>query len=299
MMRQKTLPMDYRNGYKSSATCPLCDGHVYQGDPCGNCYAPASVLESIVTAEKAPRFIGVLGPSGVGKTVYLGMLLDMLARGVGGLSGMARGPFSLSLHRNLILALEHQRFPDKTPNEPDHWQWVHCEVSSGRRGRVFDIVTPDVAGEAVQAEIEKPKSNKIIRALIGKCSALVVLIDTIQVVSEGQGQELFAMQLISYLDSLQQARRGRKVSIPVALVFTKADLCEDAIGDPAFFARANAPALARTCESRLKNFRFYSSAVAGSTAKLVDSYGTETLVPLRIEPRGIIEPFAWLMTQVR
>jgi hypothetical protein len=227
------------------------------------------------------------------------MLLDMLARGAGGLHGMARGPCSLSLHRNLILALENQRFPDKTPNEPDHWQWVHCEVTAGKKGRIFDIVTPDVAGEAVQLELESPKSNKVIRSLIGKCSALVVLIDTQSVISEGQGQELFAMQLISYLESLQAMRRGRKVTIPVALVFTKADLCEDAIDNPDLFARANAPGLARLCESRLKTYRFYCSAVAGSTAKLVDHYGGETLVPLRIQPRGIVEPFAWLMNEVR
>jgi hypothetical protein len=298
-MPSRSLLLDYKSGCKSSSSCPLCDSHVYQGDPCGSCYAPASVIESIITSERAPRFIGVLGPTGVGKTVYLGMLLDMLARGAGGLHGMARGPFSLSLHRNLILALENQRFPDKTPNEPDHWQWVHCEVTAGRKGRIFDIVTPDVAGEAVQAELENPKSNKVIRALIGKCSALVVLIDTLGVIGEGQGQELFAMQLVSYLESLHMVRRSRKVEIPVALVFTKADLCEDAIDNPAEFARANAPSLFRLCESRLRNYRFYCSAVAGSTAKLVDSHGGETLVPLRIEPRGIIEPFAWLMNEVR
>src|SRR5262249_28296138 len=161
----------------------------------------------------------------------------------------------------------------------------------------FDVVTPDVAGEAVQSELENPKSNKVIRSLIGKCSALVVLIDTVGVISEGQGQELFAMQLISYLDSLQPSRRGRRVDTPVALVFTKADLCEDAIDNPELFARANAPGLSRLCETRLRRFRFYCSAVAGSTAKLVDPHGGETLVPLRIEPRGIIEPFAWLMTE--
>jgi hypothetical protein len=298
-MLNKSLLIDYQHGYKSSATCPLCDGHVYQGDPCGLCYAPASVIESIVTSERPPRFIGVLGPTGVGKTVYLGMLLDMLSRGVGGLHGMARGPFSVALHRNLILALEHQRFPEKTPNEPDHWQWVHCEVTAGRRNKIFDIVTPDVAGEAVQSELENPKSNKAIRSLLGKCAALVVLIDILQVVNEGQGQELFAMQLISYLDSIHVVRRGRKVGIPVALVFTKADLCEDALSDPEFFARTNAPGLSRLCESRLRNYRFYASAVAGSTAKLVDPHGAETLVPLRIEPRGIIEPFAWLMGEIR
>jgi hypothetical protein len=39
--------------------------------------------------------------------------------------------------------------------------------------------------------------------------------------------------------------------------------------------------------------------VAGSVGKLVDRSGQETLVPLRVEPRGIIEPFAWMMTQLR
>ena len=33
-------------------------------------------------------------------------------------------------------------------------------------------------------------------------------------------------------------------------------------------------------------------------AKLVDDAGQESLVPLRVEPRGIIEPFAWMMSQV-
>ena len=107
------------------------------------------------------------------------------------------------------------------------------------------------------------------------------------------------MQLITYLDSIHPQRRGRRTALPVALVFTKADLCEDAIQNPAQFARANAPGLARLCETRLRNYQFYCSAVAGSTAKLVDSYGSERLVPLRVEPRGIIEPFGWLMTQLR
>src|SRR5205807_431219 len=88
--------------------CPLCDGHLFQGDPCGTCHAPAMVIESIFNRDLEPKFIGVLGPSGVGKTVYLGMLLDMLSRGEGGLQGTAKGPFSLALHRNVVLALERQ-----------------------------------------------------------------------------------------------------------------------------------------------------------------------------------------------
>jgi len=269
-----------------NVNCPLCDSHLFEGDPCGACHAPAMVIESIIFRERTPRFVGVLGPSGVGKTVYLGMLLDMLSRGVGGLHGTGKGPFSLALHRNTILALERQRFPEKTPTEADHWEWVHCEVTAGKKRQVYDIVTPDVAGEAVQMELEHPRSNPTIRALINRCAGLVVLADILQVVADGQGQELFAMQLISYLDSLRPVRRRGKVEV---------DLFGGAVRDPDAFARANVPALWRLCDSRLKSFRFYCSGVAGSTARLIDRDGSESLIPLRIEPRGVIEPFAWLL----
>ena len=279
--------------------CPLCEGHLFEGESCGSCYAPAQVIESIIYRERPPRFVGVLGPSGVGKTVYLGMLLDLLSRGAGGLHGIAKGPFSLALHRNLILALERQRFPEKTPTEADRWAWVHCEVTTGKRGQLFDIVTPDVAGEAVMAELENPRSNPTIRSLIGRCAGLVVLVDMVEVVGDGQAQELFAMQLISYLDTLHPSKKRGKIEIPVAIVFTKTDLCEGTIRDAEAFAKSNAPALWRLCESRLKRFRFDCSGVAGSTGRLVDRDGRETLVPLRIEPHGVVEPFAWLLDQLQ
>ena len=44
---------------------------------------------------------------------------------------------------------------------------------------------------------------------------------------------------------------------------------------------------------------FYFSGVAGSTSRLIDRDGQEMLVPLRIEPRGIVEPFAWMINQLR
>jgi hypothetical protein len=252
------------------------------------------VIGSIIARERRPKIVGVLGPSGVGKTVYLGMLLDMLARGAEDLHGLARGPFSLELHRNTVLALERQRFPEKTPSEPDRWKWVHCEISTPKKGHVFDIVTPDVAGESVLHELSAPKSNPTIRAVISKCSGMVVLADILQVVADGQGQELFAMQLISYLASLRPGKRQR-VKIPVAIIFTKADLCEDSVRDPESFAKSNAPGLWKLCQSRLDKYRFFFSGVAGSSAQLVDRDGIESLVPLRVEPRGIIEPFSWLL----
>ena len=121
----------------------------------------------------------------------------------------------------------------------------------------------------------------------------------VQVVSDGQSQELFAMQLVSYLSSFRSTKRRHKVELPVAFVFTKTDLCEEPIQDAAAFARANAPGLWRLCEARLERFQFFASSVAGSVAELVDGDGQASLVPLRVEPRGIIEPFSWLLTQYR
>jgi len=278
--------------------CPLCGAQAYESQGCNTCFLPAKVIESIRARPQPPRFVGVLGPSGVGKTVYIGMLLDLLARGVGGLRGVAQSPFTLTLHRNLILALERQRFPEKTPVEPDRWQWVHCEVCAGKLKSLYDIVTPDVAGEAMMGELENPGSDKTIRALIGRCAGLVVLVDVIDVIAEGQGQEFFAMQLVSYLDTLKPRKKNRKIDVPVAIVFTKTDLCDEWIRDPDAFARANVSELYGQCQTRLERFRFYFSGVAGSTGRLIDRTGQEMLIPLRIEPRGVIEPFAWMVKEL-
>jgi hypothetical protein len=227
------------------------------------------------------------------------MLLDLLSRGAGGLQGLSRSPYSLTLHRNLILALERQRFPEKTPVETDRWNWLHCEIIGSRGKGAADIVTPDVAGEAVMSEMENPGTNKTIRALISRCAGMVVLVDLVEVVADGQAQELFAMQLISYLDSLRPGRKkSRKLDVPVAIVFTKADLFDSWISDPEAFARGNVSSLHAQCVARLEQYAFYCSGVAGSSAKLLDQSGRETLVPLRVEPRGIVEPFAWMVNKL-
>ena len=107
------------------------------------------------------------------------------------------------------------------------------------------------------------------------------------------------MQLISYLDALRPGRKkSRKLEVPVAVVFTKADLFEEWISDPESFARGNVSSLYAQCQARLEQCSFYCSGVAGSSAKLVDGSGRESLVPLRVEPRGIVEPFAWMVSKL-
>jgi hypothetical protein len=227
------------------------------------------------------------------------MLLDLLARGNCGLHGLAQSPFTLGLHRNLIIALERQRFPQKTPVESDRWDWVHCAIYAGKGKTPYDIITPDVAGEAVMGELDNPGTYKTIGALLGRCAGLVVLVDVVQLIADGQAQELFAVQLISYLDALKPRKKHRKIDVPVAIVFTKTDLWDDWILDPEMFASANALALYNQCRTRLQRYSFFFSGVAGSTSRLKGRNGEEMLVPLRIEPRGIVEPFSWMINQLR
>ena len=97
--RLSTMTYGYSSGYQHfnrALPCPLCGADTYPGQPCSTCLLPIKVMESIRVRPEAPRFVGVLGPSGVGKTVYLGMLLDLLARGMGGLRGVRRAHFPWS-----------------------------------------------------------------------------------------------------------------------------------------------------------------------------------------------------------
>jgi ABC-type branched-subunit amino acid transport system ATPase component len=65
-----------------------------------------------------PRMIAAIGPSGAGKTVYLGVLTDMLSRQVDDLQMLARGAFSIKLQQHAMAALARCEFPHKTPDRP-------------------------------------------------------------------------------------------------------------------------------------------------------------------------------------
>ena len=73
------------------------------------------------------------------------------------------------------------------------------------------LTHPEVMQD-VMAELENPGTYRTIRALISRCAGLVVLVDVIQVVADGKGQELSAMQLISYLDALTPRKRKTTVT---------------------------------------------------------------------------------------
>ena len=288
-------------GQSADEGCVCCGvGYAGGGPFCIRCQAPLEISRTVRQRGAPPRFIPVLGPSGAGKTVYLGMLLDILSKGTRRISGLATSAFSVGLQEQTTTMLQDRRFPEKTPVEAEGWQWVHCEVTCPKRSKGFvDVITPDFAGESIAHEIDQPGSFPAIRHVIEQSCGLLILCDSLRVRDAALGEDLFAMKLASYLVHLQEAARAaherRKLDMPLAVVLTKSDVCDEAWEDPDRFARNNLPRLLQFCARKFSTFRFFASSVVGSSATLVDPYGCRTQIPFHIEPRGITEPLEWLI----
>lgn len=275
--------------------CHICgENNTQDSELCIRCQAPMELARQAVRDQVAPTMIAVLGPSGVGKTVYLGMLMDMLSRQTDrhNLHLLARGAFSISLQQETSAALSRCEFPSKTPNEPDRWHWIHCQVHSRLRRRPVELVMPDMAGESLLAEIDHPHTYPVVRSFLNKCSGALVLIDSVKLRQQRE-QDYYAMKLVTYLAEMNGGRKGWRRK-PLAFVLSKADESEECFQDPTGFARTHAWGLWRHCSDRFRTFQFFASGVAGACAER-DAYRGRIRVPLRIEPRGIIEPFEWLM----
>lgn len=298
---QQTLEADRYLGTIAPERCVCCGQESQvQGDQCNVCKAPWQITHTAKLRGTPTRFVPVLGASGAGKTVYLGMLLDMLNYGCGKLRGLANGAFSMALQEETIAALEARRFPDKTASEADQWRWVHCEVNSTSMPRKYlDIVTPDLAGEAISLEVERPGAYPAIRAVVSQARGLILLCDSLQVRDNGLREDLFAVKLVLYIYhahvTAELARKRRPVPVPLAIVFTKADGCFEARQDPSAFAAANLSRLIQFLKQGFANYRFFSTSVVGSTAGLLDEQACLRMAPLHIEPRGITEPFEWIL----
>ena len=99
-----------------------------------------SLAHQSLSVKKQPHLVAVIGASGAGKTVYLGLLMDMLTRHVSLLRSTARGPMSISLQQTTTTALATGWFPEKTAATPEHWHWVHCQFNCRRRRRPLELV---------------------------------------------------------------------------------------------------------------------------------------------------------------
>jgi hypothetical protein len=306
MIRGVAVPLDsYRLAqYVVGVPCYICgEDNTHDAELCRHCFAPMALAHQARAQHILPRMIATIGNSGAGKTVYLGMLLDMLSRQPERLQVLARGAFSITLQQVTVAALARCQFPHKTPNEADRWNWVHCQVRSALQKYPAELIMPDVAGEAIVEEIEHPFSHRAIRELLLKCSGAMLLVDAQRLQEGSADQDFFTMKLLCYLSELTavdpRAKRGKGPppwrNRPVAVIFTKADECERCFEDPAEYAQQHVPGLWQYCRERLQDVHYFASGVAGACSVRNVPYEGRCRVPLRVEPRGIVEPFEWLV----
>ena len=197
-----------------------------------------------------------LGKSGVGKTVYLGMLLDMLSRQPKRMQLTARGGFSVTLQQNTLAALGRREFPTKTPNEPDRWNWVHGQLAPRRRG---GHGRTRAARHCRRIADGGNRSSAVLRGLHGllhRSDGVLVLIDGTQAAIGFAGRRLFHDEAAEPFARDPCAGARPASNRPVALVISKADQCESCFDDPAGYARTHAPGVWRICQKRFPRHRF-------------------------------------------
>lgn len=291
LLSQKSAPLD----------CLICEReNCSAADRCTRCSAPLALARQATEGKRAPQLIAVLGASGVGKTVYLGMLMDMLVRRVGGMRATVRGPHSIGLQQETTTALASGGYPDETPAEADRWNWVHALVELNTRRRPTELVLADVAGDAWAAEADKPGAYPALSALLARASAVMVVADAQRLHAGDHTDDFVVLKLLSQLGEFQRqrpkrlARRARK---PLALVFTKADTCQTCLDFPEEFAEAHASALLRDCQARFPQTKVFGASVVGGSAAR-DYSGHRRQVPLRVEPQGVVEPMSWLLGEL-
>jgi hypothetical protein len=204
---------------------------------------------------------------------------------------LARGAFLINLQQTAMAALARREFPVKTPNEPDRWNWVHCQIRPPRNRQPIELIMPDMAGEALLEEIEHPHTYTVIRSFLTKCAGVMILVDAGQLESAGRDQDYVTMKLLSYLTELDEDPKTGWRNRPIALILSKADQCEACFDDPADYARRHAEGLWQHCGEQFRDFKFFASGVAGACAYRQAHREDRRRIPLRIEPRGIVEPF--------
>lgn len=301
MTQKSYLELDsYRLAqYAVQVPCYICNGgNTYDAELCRHCLAPMALAHQANTQKVRPMMLAAIGPSGAGKTVYLGMLMDMLSRQSDGLQLLARGAFSVNLQQATASSLARGEFPTKTPNEPDRWNWVHAQVRWAKQRKPLELIMPDMAGEALLEEVDHAFSYQVVRSMISQCAGVMVLIDATRLLDGSPEQDYFTMKLLTYLVEMDKDSQNGWCQRPVALVFTKADECEECFADPANFAQTHAVGLTRLCKERFRNHCFFAASVAGACAYRLTQHG-RIRVPLRIEPRGIVEPFEWLLNNLK
>ena len=74
---------------------------------------------------------------------------------------------------------------------------------------------------------------------------------------------------------------------------------EECRKDPGGYIQSRAVSLWQYCCERFNTYQFFAASVAGACAFRDTPDRGRVQVPLRIEPHGLVEPFEWLLDQLK
>ena len=267
---------------------------------CGQCSAPLAIVHDVAAQEREPMIVSIVGESNVGKTVYLGFLLDMLSRRAGDFEAIPKGAYSIDLQQDVISHMAQRVFPPKTPMEVNECHWAYYQIHKRKpTPRRVDLLLQDMAGESLAAEVATPNTFKVIRNLLDQSAGTLLLVDAAMAANGAAQGDFFAVKVLSYIDTMQGIKRDGRVQTPTAVVICKADYCPECFDDPRRFVQVNLNRLWNLCESRFANVEFFACSVVGSlgyaTAPQEDYV---TPIPLHTALHGVLEPFEWVIDQL-
>lgn len=281
--------------------CMICDEtNVSQSPQCLACSAPMALVHDSIAQDREPQIVSVIGDSNVGKTVYLGFLLDMLTHRAGDFEAIPKGAYSIDLQQTVISNMARRVFPPKTPMEANQWYWAYYQVyQSASQPKWVDLVMPDIAGESLAAEVAAPNTFKVIRNLLNKSAGMMLLVDAALATNGSSQPDFFAVRMLSYIDTMFAKGRDQRVDTPIAILLCKADQCPECFDDPPKFVKANLNRLWNLCQSRFANFEFFACSTVGSLAYATSPQEDYVIpVPLHTALQGVLEPFQWVVDQL-
>ncbi|MFQ5430246.1 MAG: hypothetical protein ACE5E1_08055, partial [Phycisphaerae bacterium] len=163
----------------SDTACLICETeNLPNAVLCSGCSAPMAIVQDALAQQREPRIVSVIGESNVGKTVYLGFLLDMLAQRAGDFEAVPKGAYSIDLQQTVISHMARRTFPPKTPMEANQWYWAYYQVRRrADHAQWIDLVMPDMAGETLAAEVAAPNTFRVIHNLLNKSAGMLLLVD--------------------------------------------------------------------------------------------------------------------------
>jgi len=290
----------YANDTLVGTDCLICGARNLSGASlCGQCSAPLAIVHDIAAQDRDPQIVSIIGESNVGKTVYLGFLLDMLTQRAGDYEAIPKGAYSIDLPQTVISHMAQRSFPPKTPMEANEWYWAYYQICQRKpKPKWIDLIMPDMAGESLAAEVASPNTFKVIRNLLRLSAGSMLLVDAALAANGATQGDFFAVKMLSYIDSMHAAKRDERIECPIAVVLCKADFCPECFDDPRRFVRANLNRLWNLCESRFANVEFFSCSVVGSLGYATSPQEDYVVpIPLHTGLQGVLEPFQWIVDQ--